>query len=130
MEKDELIVENLGRADAAELQMLLKQKCSVRESATLAADKQGDMSSVDLIIRFGPTLIGVLGMWLMKPRKGRRFSRTLRVMDKDGRIREETIHFDDFSSDSPKDGIVNALSKLFGASKEDVQTKIEETHKE
>ena len=67
-----------------------------------------------LISTITPYAIGVLGLWLMKPRKGKTEKRIITSKDTKGRTQQEEIYLHEYSSDSPSEAVVKALAKLFG----------------
>jgi hypothetical protein len=70
---------------------------------------------LNLIATATPWVMGVVGLWLMKPRKGQTVKRKLTAMV-DGKLREEEIYIRVHQSESPSDVVAKALSKLFGVS--------------
>jgi hypothetical protein len=135
MASNEVIVHELGILEGRELKKLLRGEGRLQESDPLSAGQQGDAALLALAIQATPWAAGVVGLWLLKPRKGKTLRKTLTSTDEKGKVYREEIYIHEASSDSPSEAVVKALSKLFGFQKEivedaikQVQSQIENDH--
>lgn len=124
MEASKISVIGIGRLEALELQQQLEGHANIVQTEGIPPDKQGDTAVLDLVIQFGPYAIGILGLWLLKPRKGKKMKQTIKITATDGSSREETIYFHETSSESPSEVVVNALSNLTGLGKHNILSQI------
>ena len=122
----EVIMHGLGTLEAHELERLLGRKASLREAEPLGSDQYGDAAVFDLIIQATPWVAGVIGLWLLKPRKGKTLRKKLTRTDDKGQVHETEIYLHEYASESPRDAVVKALSKLFGFGTDVVTKAIEE----
>jgi hypothetical protein len=107
-------VHGLRQLELRELKHMLCDKGAVEETEALHSGQQGDAAVYNLIASATPWVAGVIGLWLLKPRKGSTKRRKLTLVDEAGNVRSEEISTHVYSSESPSDTVVNALSKLFG----------------
>ena len=75
-------------------------------------------------------MIGLLAIWLSRPTRHTTYDRTLTVRDKKGAVHEETIHYDEFSAESPKNSVVDALAKCFKVPGEVIRRQLEAAGKD
>jgi len=122
----EVAVGGLGRLEAIELRTMLGSSGAVSESVSLAPDRQGDQAILNVVIQYTPYVLGVLGLWLLRHRDKKDFRRTLRVVEKDGSVREETVSYHDLSVKPPDEVVVKALAKLFTLNSDDVRAQIQQ----
>jgi hypothetical protein len=107
-------VHGLGQLEARELEALLGKSAKAEESQHLGNSQQGAAAAFQLIVQATPWVAGVLGLWLLKPRRGKTFHKKLTGRDHSGKLREEDIYVHEYEEDSPSEAVVEALSKLFG----------------
>lgn len=118
-------IHGLGKLEASELQRLLDGNASVQESQTLGPTQHGDAAAFQLIVQATPWVAGIVGLWLLKPRKGKTTRRKLTRQEASGKVIQEDIYTHEYASDSPSEAVVSALSKLFGLKNELVKRAIE-----
>jgi hypothetical protein len=118
-------IHGLGKLEASELKRLLDGNATVQESQGLGHTQIGDAAAFQLIAQATPWVAGIVGLWLLKPRKGKTTRRKLTRQDESGRLVEENIYAHEYVSDSPSEAVVSALSKLFGLTNEVVKKAIE-----
>jgi hypothetical protein len=124
MTSPQIVIAGLGHLEAREIRKMLGDDASVKEAVSLRADQHGDLGTLDVIVQLTPYAIGVLGLWLLKPRKGKRLKKTIKYKDEKGKMREETVSYDEYSSTSPDKAVVSTLARLFGMQELDVQNEI------
>jgi hypothetical protein len=118
------MIHGLGKLEASELQRLLGSHATVQEDRPLGHTQQGDAAAFQLIVQATPWVAGIVGLWLLKPRKGKTTRRKLTRQDESGRLVEEEIYTHEYVSDSPSEAVVSALSNLFGFTSEAVKKAI------
>ena len=107
-------VHDLGQLESGELQEMIGEQAQLTETHRLDAFRQGDAATLNLIASATPWVIGVIGMWILKPRKGKTVRQKISRTDEAGRTYEVEVYLHQYQEDSPKTVVVNALAKLFG----------------
>lgn len=84
-QKVTITIHNLGRLESRELERMLGSQVELQESREVSAGQQGDPSLFNLIASATPWVAGVVGLWLLKPRRGKTTVRKLTRVDESGR---------------------------------------------
>jgi hypothetical protein len=122
----QVTLHELRRLESRELERLLGEHGLIQESDPLGDNRQGDAAVFNLIVNATPYVAGVIGFWLLKPRKGKTFRLKLTGTDDSSKLREADIYLHEYASESPTELVVNALSKFFGFGTDAVKKAIDD----
>jgi len=125
---DELIVYGLSRLEALELQRGLRagsETARIATSEALGSGQLGDAAVMNLITQATPWAMGVLALWLMKPRTMELVTRKLSCKDEHGQIHEETIRTSKYTESALETKVVQILAKLFGLHVDNVNAAVD-----
>lgn len=109
---------------------MLREKGELREAEPLHSGRHGDPAVFNLVATATPWVIGVIGLWLLKPRKGKTTRRKISRMDSNGQSQETEIFVHEYVSESPSEAVIKALSQLFGFGSDSVKKAIEDAASE
>ena len=112
---EEIIIHGLSQLESREVSRALGSTPSrIEETQPVGPGLQGDAAVVNLLTQATPWVVGVIGLWLMKPRTSKTTVRRLTRVDEQGKKHDAEVRISEYSEQSPSDAVVNALAKLFG----------------
>jgi hypothetical protein len=124
MSVPQITLVGLNHLEAREIQKMLSEDVSTQETVPLRPDQHADLGTLNVVVQLAPYAIGVIGLWLLKPRMGKKVKKTIKYKDKNGEMHEETVSYNEYSSTSPDKIVVSALARLFGMPAPDVEAEI------
>lgn len=130
---DELIVYGLSRLEALELQRRIRagsETARVAASEALGPGQLGDAAVMNLITQATPWAMGVLALWLMKPRTLESSTRKVSYTDEHGQTHEETIRTAKYTESALEARVVQILAKLFGQQVDNVNAAVDLVRKQ